>query len=216
MRIVNKHIGIPTATLRRLLKFAAKGIDDTGIQVYVTEIRGVGRVNGMAYGQSESIDARRRLGLSCNPTGIRYLITLQFPLYPVNYPSDTVNSYKLKRLDAKWPNGIPFDGWQDAVVHIAAHEFRHIWQFRKPGNTLFRRNLSASEYDAEKYSYNKLNKWREATNRVPVEAIKQPNPFSGSVTTNSPERSKSSLHLTLIGYWATIARVLVLQTAKAK
>lgn len=178
MRIVNRHRVIPTATLRRLLKFSAKGIADAGIQVHVSESRG-GILKGRAHEIVSSREVRRRLGFCWDTTTITHLITLKFPLRPDGYPSRTGNSYNLKRLDARWPDGIPYDDWQDAVVCLAAHEFRHIWQFRKRYAMMKqgRRVPKLGEYDAEKYSHNRLNEWRRYTHRAPVESAKQPNPF---------------------------------------
>lgn len=70
-----------------------------------------------------------------------------------------------KRLARHFPDGVPVSGWEDLFLFIAAHEARHIWQFR-------RRRASGQgglrEVDAERYALARLDAWRLANGRAPI------------------------------------------------
>lgn len=65
-----------------------------------------------------------------------------------------------RTLRAAYPT-ISCGSWRDAVVYLAAHEFRHIHQFRYWGG-------HASEVDADEHAVGALNRWRVETGREPI------------------------------------------------
>lgn len=165
MRIVN-YTDYPDAELKKLFKFASRGIRDGGVELHIK-------------GTNNSLRGRCFPELSYYAkvaSSTKHLITLKFPYKPERMPQSAWTN--VKRIKKLWPNKIPFDNWQDAVIYIAAHEFRHIWQHRRKERT---GRGGKQEYDAEKFAHIRLNQWRESTGREPVPAVKQPNPFSKEV-----------------------------------
>jgi hypothetical protein len=71
-------------------------------------------------------------------------------------------------ISAWWPDGFPIDVWEDLVILLAAHEFRHIWQFQSKWRA---GPQWSAEHDAEAYGYQRLNEWRLRTGRVAVPAV---------------------------------------------
>lgn len=76
--------------------------------------------------------------------GIRYLVTFNIPADPreCRYPI-THQDPRLKTSPV-----VTFGGWQENLLHIAAHEARHIHQFRH--------GRSRSELDAERWAARRL------------------------------------------------------------
>ena len=161
MRIVN-YTDYPDSILKSLFKFASRGIRDSGIEIHIK-----GTNNGLRGRCFYWLPDYARVASSS-----KHLITLKLPYKPEGMPQNAWTN--VKRIKKLWPNKIPFDNWQDAVLFIAAHEFRHIWQENRRLKT---KKGGKQEYDATKFAHIRLNQWREKTGRVPVPAIKQPNPF---------------------------------------
>ena len=58
---------------------------------------------------------------------------------------------------------IQYNTWQEALVGVAAHEARHIYQFQ---NKLFTNDDVGAEEDAEKYALLRLNRFRALGNKI--------------------------------------------------
>lgn len=145
--------------IKELLEFSARGVKDSGVEVHVkNSSRG-----WKAYAYSEIPYIANVAATS------KYLITIHTSQW---LPSTTWTN--VQRIDRLWPEGIPLDSWEDVFVRIAAHEFRHIWQFQRTERT---GKGGKGEYDAEKFAFKRLNQWRGATKRLAVPALPQPNPF---------------------------------------
>jgi len=58
----------------------------------------------------------------------------------------------------------------EALVFLAAHELRHLWQARgvRRGRAKGSRGSGMSEWDADTYAYEKLAEWRAATTTSPL------------------------------------------------
>lgn len=113
--------------MRALVKFAGCEVDTRGVTVNVKGCRNGWR--GMAYHGVP--------GESNAPKSTRYLVTLGIaPPGVLRLPS--TGQHK-KRAD-------PYClmTWQECLVYIAAHEFKHIEQFKE--------RLSASEVRCEKFA----------------------------------------------------------------
>ena len=111
-------------------------------------------------------------GIANTAPTAEYLITIRIPeILPKNANE---SKHKLKRLALLYPDGMPFETWQDYFIYIAAHELRHSWQFQRTARTGQR---GKGEHDATKFAYARLSQWRTATGRPAIEPVKQPNPF---------------------------------------
>jgi hypothetical protein len=152
-----------TAELRELIKFAARGIGHKHVELHIRNssynLYGLrGRCFSRPFGYRIKVTS----------TEITNLITAKLPK---NMPNNTWSGIRISKL---WPDGIPFDNWKDAALFVLAHEFRHVWQNKRTKRTGKR---GKREYDAEKFAFIRLNKWREKTGRQPVPPRKLPNPF---------------------------------------
>ena len=161
MRVTNTS-AYPLEECKRLLVFAARGVRDSAIEVHV---KGGRWCRGTFY---EDIPREANVARTSNA-----LITISIPADGV--PKRTWCQKCLKRIAKLWPEGIPLENWQDWLVYIGAHEFRHVWQAQRRERT---GRAGKCEYDASKFGLKRLNAWREATGREPVPAVKQPNPFA--------------------------------------
>jgi hypothetical protein len=133
----------PDDQVRELVRFATRDVDMRGVCVNVKN----GDLAGGAYNGVPEI--------SNAPSAARFLITLRvgkghecWPLGPVNY--------HFKRPEETGPrNRFPFfvcNDWREWLVKLAAHEAKHIEQFRQ-GN----RN---SEISCEQFAIGVLNEFR--------------------------------------------------------
>ena len=147
------------AEIKTLLAFAAKNVNDNGVEVHVKNSSG--RWRGYAY---EKPHENGYVNIALTTV---YLITLGIPDH---VPETTWTS--LEGIKKLWPDGIPLESWQDVFLWIAAHEFYHTKRFRAG-------KLKGSEYRPEKFANTRLNQWRVYTGREAIEPIKQPNPFEG-------------------------------------
>lgn len=163
MRVKNAS-SYPIDELRLLLHFAARGTQSAGVEIHVKNRQR--RISGCVF--RGGIPPEARVGPRAE-----HLMILRLPKDPANMPRAAWGH--TKRLHRLWPHRIPLDFWQDAVVLLAAHEFRHIWQLQRAVRTGRRGKL---EYDAEKFAYLRLNAWRRHTGREPVPPVKQANPFA--------------------------------------
>ena len=159
--------------LYSLLLFAAKGSGHAGVEVHIKAEPL--HLHGYCYCDLPSVANVART--------THCLITLHMPPTPdaKGWPRAWWNSHGLKRLAAKWP-AFPFDDWRDAVVYIAAHEFRHFWQ-RQRKRRAQREGRAVTgklEHDASSHGLRMVNKYRELTGRLPIVAVKQPNPFASA------------------------------------
>lgn len=185
MRLDNKHNTIRTATMQEVLAFASRGSNTA--RVYV-------RIKNTKRGPSGSYTcfSRDGSGYSGKPIGyaphtrepifprvplgtLGYLVMTLPPVDSPRWPTTFSNNYRLKRIDAKWPDGFPMhQDTRDVLIYLAAHEFRHHHQHLRRIRT---GKAGKGEYDAELHGLRTLNKWREATGREPIPEVKQPNPF---------------------------------------
>ena len=108
----------------RLVRFALSEIDTRGVHVNVKNTTSVRR--GRAYNGLPSI--------SNAPPNARYLITIgigppeEFPFENGSFVRR--NGEWVKRRGGRWPEDTLHD-WREALVNVAAHEGKHIEQYRE-------------------------------------------------------------------------------------
>ena len=146
MAWVRNNSHLPDDEVRELIEFATKGVNMGHVCVNVKPARGK-RWGGRAYLEVPSI--------SDAPPTAKYLITLK--IGPgVKYPTPALN-YNHKAPHEVGPrNRFPFvvhDSWQELFVHLAAHEARHVHQFRH--------GKRHSEIDTERFAVKALERYRE-------------------------------------------------------
>ncbi len=150
--IVRNTSPYPTTRVESLLNFAFDEILHAGIEVHV---KGSNRsYRGRAYdgiprmaNVSDSARYLVTIGLSRKKSGLPLRVTLG-----------------TKRLQRKYPDGVPVDDWEDVLIYVAAHEARHIWQFQARRQE---RKMALSEVDADTYAIYQLNEWRRLSGRDP-------------------------------------------------
>jgi hypothetical protein len=169
MRLKNTST-VPTERLQPLLDFAARGTVTARTSVHAKR-DGSGHLHGYCYWGIPS--------MANVPPGTVCLITLHLPADLCRYPR--IWYIHVKRLRAKFPAGFPLDSWQDGVVALAAHEFRHKWQADRRKRAIARTGKRPSgkrEYDADLFALRRLNDYRVSTGRPAIPEAKQPNPFA--------------------------------------
>lgn len=136
----------PTSEVVALVRLALTDLDTTGVHVNVKNSR-IGPRGGTAYSYVPSI--------SNAPKGSDYLITVglgpesMFPMLGDHY----VGKRPISK-GGQWPE---FDlrDWRDALVLVAAHEGKHIEQYRE--------NLRRSEIACEHHAAWVLSRYQQAT-----------------------------------------------------
>jgi hypothetical protein len=83
--------------------------------------------------------------------GVAYLVTVLMPASP---DAATARGYPYHWRYARFRRAEPImlRSWQEDLVHLAAHEARHIHQYRF--------GLPASELDSERWAAGRLKVWR--------------------------------------------------------
>ncbi len=141
IRNTSRH---PDARVRRLVRFAVADVDMDRVCVNVKN----GAMGGGAYNGVPEI--------SNAPRDADYLVTLRLGNGRERWPLGPVN-YHFKGPDETGPrNRFPFfvcHDWEEWLVKLAAHEAKHIEQFRN--------ELSCSELSCERFAVEKLAEFRE-------------------------------------------------------
>lgn len=162
MRIKNST-SLDDKMVRDCLTFAAQGVRDVGVEVWVVK----GFRGGRMWGDASSIYVHD-LPLKTAKT-TKYLIRIR-------HPRDYIRNgcpIAFNRLAQMYPDGLFIENIRDFLVYVAAHEFKHVAQFQK----LFNLKHHRREYAAEKRAIEKLSQWRVETGREPFRRVKLENPF---------------------------------------
>jgi hypothetical protein len=83
--------------------------------------------------------------------GVAYLVTVLMPSAP-DAPTARRYPYRWRYARFRRAEPVMLRSWQEDLVHLAAHEARHIHQYRF--------GLPASELDAERWAAGRLEAWR--------------------------------------------------------
>jgi len=137
------------AEVRDCVLFATERIDMRGVCVNVKN----GALGGAAYNGVPEI--------SNAPRAARYLVTLRLGRGRERWPLGPIN-YHFKRPDEAGPrNRFPFyicRDWREWLVKLAAHEAKHVEQFRA--------GAICSEIGCEHHAIARLEEWRAAIRRA--------------------------------------------------
>jgi hypothetical protein len=135
----------PDDEVKRLVEFATKGVNMKKVCVNVkgSSHRWGGRAYSRVPSMSNAPPTARRL------LSIRIGSDIGFPIGPKNYHGEGPAAAN--------PNGrFPFytlHNWQELLVHLAAHEARHVYQFDH------RKRIS--EVDCERFAVKALERFRQ-------------------------------------------------------
>ena len=127
----------PTDEVRELVRFAMQDVDTRALCVNVKRQTKHGWT-GWAY---EGVPL-----MSNAPRGARYLVTLRVG-EQTHYP---VTRSRVRRGE---PEGVTFHDWRETLVFLAAHEAKHIEQYRE--------NLPRSEVRCNVFAAHMLSRYRE-------------------------------------------------------
>ena len=133
------------ARVRELIEFATASVDMSGVCVNVKN----GALGGGAYNGVPEI--------SNAPRKANYLVTLRLGRGNEHWPLGPVNYHFRAPHETGPRNRFPFfvcRDWREWLVKLAAHEARHIAQFRSGGST--------SEIECELFAVAMLERYREA------------------------------------------------------
>lgn len=124
------------------------------------------------------VTVRNRSHASFNGTaaiqGSEWWVTLSFGKYAVYPKGPERNPRGGAYLPLPW-----FASVEEAVVFLAAHELRHLWQARVPrGRRVWGAKGQYSERDADAYAIRKLRAWRRTTAPTPRAVITPSTPDS--------------------------------------
>ena len=142
MKVVNAS-RFDDATVLRALAFAGRGVKTTHVTVTVKD------TCHMMHGRANSDGWVRRLA-SAHPREWKRKYKVALFVGPDwQFPRKGYLDYRLKTLPP-----IDLDTALECLVYLAAHELRHVHQFR--------RRKPLSERDCERCAHRKLALWREA------------------------------------------------------
>lgn len=140
----------PDAEVRELVEFACKGVNMTGVAVNVKGSKY--EYAGMAYDGVPSISPLYW------KSDVSRLVTIRIGR-PEKFPTDTGRTVTRNGVESREGYGgkrspiIQLRNWQEALVMVAAHEARHIHQFRN--------RKRRSEIDAEKFAAKRVEAFRK-------------------------------------------------------
>jgi hypothetical protein len=150
MRItVSGTIRTPHAEIRRLVEegFAGVAADDVEVHVKARGMVGRGR-RVRPRGRGFSGRAYRGVpGIANVSAGVAYLVTMMVPA-AADAPTAHPYPHRWEYARSRRTGPVEFASWQEELFHLAAHEARHIHQYRH--------GLSASEADAEAWACARL------------------------------------------------------------
>lgn len=141
IRNTSRH---PDEQVKELVRFATQAVDMTDVCVNVKN----GELAGGAYNGVPE--------LSNAPPSASYLITLRVGKRNERWPLGPVNYHFKTPAETGPRNRFPFfvcENWQEWLVKLAAHEAKHIEQFRE--------GLRCSEIACEQFAIQVLDRFRE-------------------------------------------------------
>jgi hypothetical protein len=143
----------PQQRIELLLSFAFDEVINYGIEIHLK-------------GSSSSYKGRAYNGIPHIANvfdGAKYLVTIGLARTRAMLPTHL--NPGTKRQQELYPDGIKVRGWEDILIYVAAHEARHVWQFKTRGES---GKQPISEVDANNYAIQKLSNWRVETGGVPI------------------------------------------------
>jgi hypothetical protein len=142
IRNTSRH---PDEAVTESVMFAVDGVDMRRVCVNVKN----GHLGGAAYNGVP--------GISNAPRSAKYLVTLRLGRGRERWPLGPINYHFKAPAETGPRNRFPFfvfQDWREWLVKLAAHEARHIAQFRA--------GAVCSELDCERFALERLGEWRAA------------------------------------------------------
>lgn len=149
---VSSSIRTPHDEIRRLVEQGFEGVFADDVEVHV-KARGVVRHAGRARPRGRGFSGRAYRGvpgIARVAPGCAYLVTMLIPAAP-DAPTAHRYPYRWEHARSRRTGPLVFESWQQELLHLAAHEARHIHQFRYA--------RPASEADAEAWARARLDAW---------------------------------------------------------
>lgn len=169
MRItVSGTIRTPHSEIRRVVEEGFSGVAAGDVEVHV-KARGMIRRGDRVRPRGRGFSGRAYRGvpgIARVAPGIAYLVTMLIPAAD-DAPTARRYPYRWQYARSRRTGPLVFESWQEELFHLAAHEARHIHQYRL--------GLPASEVDAERWARARLDAWRAASIMPnPVQAASRP------------------------------------------
>jgi hypothetical protein len=150
MRItVSGSIRSSHSEIRQLVEDGFAGVPAGDVEVHV-KARGMIRRGGRVRPRGRGFSGRAYRGvpgIARVAPGIAYLVTMLIPAAD-DAPTARRYPYRWEYARSRRTGPVVFESWQEELFHLAAHEARHIHQYRF--------GLSASEVDAERWACERL------------------------------------------------------------
>lgn len=163
---VNNYTKLPTDTLREIIRFCCP----TGVTAFDISFKNTSQYRGRAYTNGTRYHWRtnKRTGKCVVPQ----LIIIGVCRYP---------AWVIRKRGVRNGHGIHGARWtaplrwnarggylptiafteEEIIVHLVAHELRHLWQKRVPrGRRVWGARGQFSERDADAYAIQKVRQWR--------------------------------------------------------
>ncbi len=156
MRItISGTIRTPHAEIRRLVEEGFDGVAADDVEVHV-KARGMVRRGRRLLPRGSGFSGRAYRGVPAIARvgpGVAFLVTMMVPA-SADAPTARRYPFSWRYARARRAGPVEFASWQEELFHLAAHEARHIHQYRH--------GLPASEADAEAWACARLAERRAA------------------------------------------------------
>ena len=180
--IVVNDSRLPDSLVRPALVVAARSFRDAGVFVHVVDAAASGYLSRYLGRAHDKGSARRyvdRMGLKVG-AAFEYAVEVVVP------PEDRLRRFVREgvRLHQKhsvrrFGPSVPVASAFELIAYVAAHEFRHVYQFRRRDADIARgrRGRQCTEVDAEKWSVRLLSRFRVSDGRPAIPEMAGPPPF---------------------------------------
>ena len=168
MRLTNSS-DYPTEEVAALVAFAMKGVKTTRLAVKVKNCSGA--YGGMAY------EGVPRISTAYKLRSVDRLVTVRIGK-PSWFPSSNMSPGATHPYGGKRSPLIEHRNWREALVAVAAHEARHIWQYQH--------NKSRSEVDAERFAAKRLSAYRDQLEAKEAAAHAKPTGLGYTIEIGEP------------------------------
>lgn len=157
---LRNHTNVSDELIREVVRF----VKPSGVSKFRLEVKGIEksrRYRGRAYMQ------RNRVLIKINPD-VAYPFFRKKPEKREYHVFGYRNGKRFEEKKVQYGKGYLsylILSFEEALVHIIAHELRHLWQYKHPkGYRVWNAKGRFSERDADAYAIRKVREWRKKTN----------------------------------------------------